>query len=454
MYNNIREEELKNKVAADWFPKFDCTQIVGNIDFCVSLPIKQPSLLGTTLMWAEAKQRPADIFRMFAQLLITVKKEAKDKFPPKFAGCFDNEKIAFVEYHYALPVFHLNDFDWTQTPSDVNEKSIETVKNTIDGTKIFTFYFDKDKTELQNFIRENFVFDEHTNLLSTHIDRNNFIFVYQKWRDRVLPAIEANWDLLKKNYSIYDRDFFLAELNIDDKGTANITDDRTVENDFYISFDANARKQYRILRKDAMGLDLAYEFGLRAGGLEKYADFWKRYKRPPQKEYWDYIVSRLDLLVPQDVRERKGAFFTPPQWVELSQKYIADVLKVSWQDEYYVWDCAAGTGNLLDGLSNKYNIWASTIDQQDVDTMKSNARKIGDLLENHIFQFDFLNDDFSKLPQGLQNIINDPQKRRKLVVYINPPYVEVATIRTRTNTGENKNNIEQSATHKKYSKEV
>jgi hypothetical protein len=29
------------------------------------------------------------------------------------------------------------------------------------------------------------------------------------------------------------------------------------------------------------------------------------------------------------------------------------------------------------------------------------------LLENHVFQFDFLNDDFSKLPQGLQDIINN-----------------------------------------------
>jgi hypothetical protein len=35
-----------------------------------------------------------------------------------------------------------------------------------------------------------------------------------------------------------------------------------------------------------------------------------------------------------------------------------------------------------------------------------------------------LNDDFSKLPQGLQDIINDPKMRKKLIIYINPPYVE------------------------------
>ena len=30
---SLREEELKNKVAADWFGSFDCTRIIGNIDF-------------------------------------------------------------------------------------------------------------------------------------------------------------------------------------------------------------------------------------------------------------------------------------------------------------------------------------------------------------------------------------------------------------------------------------
>ena len=37
-YFNIREEELKNKVAQDYFGVFDCTRIIGNIDFCVTLP--------------------------------------------------------------------------------------------------------------------------------------------------------------------------------------------------------------------------------------------------------------------------------------------------------------------------------------------------------------------------------------------------------------------------------
>ena len=45
-YKNIREEELKNKVGADWFADFDTTEILGNIDFTV-FP-KQDNIFGRT----------------------------------------------------------------------------------------------------------------------------------------------------------------------------------------------------------------------------------------------------------------------------------------------------------------------------------------------------------------------------------------------------------------------
>jgi len=151
-------------------------------------------------------------------------------------------------------------------------------------------------------------------------------------------------------------------------------------------------------------------------------------------------------------RERKGAFFTPQIWVELSQKYLTDVLGEDWQDEYYVWDCAAGTGNLLAGMTNKYNVWASTLDTQDVEVMKDRIRNGANLLSDHVFQFDFLNDDFSKLPKPLQDIINDPQKRKKLVVYINPPYAEASNKKTLQAGIQGNRGVEQNNTNKKYAK--
>jgi hypothetical protein len=145
-------------------------------------------------------------------------------------------------------------------------------------------------------------------------------------------------------------------------------------------------------------------------------------------------------------REIKGAFYTPQIWVELSQKYLADTLGEDWQEEYYIWDCAAGTGNLLAGLTNKYNIWASTLDRQDVDVMKDRIKNGANLLESHVFQFDFLNDEFSKLPTELQKIINNPEERKKLVIYINPPYVESNGMISKT-----RSNVQITRTHAKYS---
>ena len=278
------EEQLKNEIAVKYFKKFVCTDIIKRIDFSVKNDIETTD---NYLLWAEAKQQPTDIYRMLAQLLITIKADAYNRVPPKFLGCFDNEKIAFIEYHDVLPIYQLNDFNWTQTPSAVDDKTTDTVRATLPAEHIFSFNFETDAAELRNFIKENFSLDAGSNLLSTLIDKNNFIFVYQKWRGLVLPYIDADWEKLKHNYAVYDRDFFLAELNIDDNGTTEVSDDRTVNQNFYITFDANAAKPYQLIRKDGFGMDATYNFGFKNNGLTHYTNFWKRYKRPPQNEYWD-----------------------------------------------------------------------------------------------------------------------------------------------------------------------
>ncbi len=440
----IREEELKNRVATLYFGKYNCDRIVGNIDFCVLPRRRDPRQMtfipDAPIFWAEAKNHPMDIYRMLAQLILTIRGEQKsDVEPPRFVGCFDNEKIAFVEYHYILPVFNLNDFNWTQTPSAVDDKTVETVRGVVPADKIVVFRFGADDAEIKSFIARNFTSGDSP-ALATPIDRNNFTFIYQKWRAAVMPHVDAPWDVLKKKYALYDRDFFLAEMNVDDKNTPEVSDDRPAE-DFYITFDINAKKPYCIHRKNEDEFDISMSFGFKPGGLEAYSTFWRRYKRPPKREYWDFIVSRLDLLVPQDVRERKGSFFTPAIWVEKSQQYIAAVLGENWQDEYYVWDCAGGTGNLEVGLTNKYRVWVSTLDQQDVDVMLERARNGASLLESHVFQFDFLNDSFDKLPEDLRDVIADSEKRKRLIVYINPPYAEHSNRKVIVGTGENRTNV-------------
>ena len=421
-YKNIREEELKNKVGADWFKQFDTTGIIGNIDFTV-FP-QQDSLFGRTpLLWAEAKTGNFDIPSMFVQLILTIgKARTFDKtMPPAFLGAFDFKKMAFVPYLNVQDIFYLNDFNWNVTPSNHETKEFKLIKERIEETlkrNTYVYEFVKDEKELITFIKNNVA--KATTVSKIKIDKNNFIPIYLRWLEIVKPNIDVNWDDLKKA-NIFDNDFYLADLFVDDRDTQNIEDDITIRDSLFVVFQ---NQGYKIAKED---LKQMFDATINLKNKETYLQFWKRYKRPPIKEYQDYIIERRDLLVQQDIRERKGAFFTPRKWVELSQKYITDYLGENWQDDYYIWDCAAGTGNLLAGLTNKYHIYASTLDQADINVMHERIEHGANLLKNHVFQFDFLNDDFTKLPQSLQDIINDEEKRKKLVVYINPPYAETGS---------------------------
>jgi hypothetical protein len=439
-YKNIREEELKNKVGAEWFKSFDTTVILGNVDFTV-FP-KQDNIFGRTpLLWAEAKIGDFDVPTMFVQLILTIgKARTFDKtLPPAFLGTFDFKKIAFVPYISVQDIFYINDFNWNVAPSNHETKEFKLIKDRIEETlkeNTYVYDYQLDEKDLKTFIANNIA--KATEASKIKIDKNNFIPIYLRWLDIVKPVIDVNWDDLKKA-SILNSDFYLADLFVDDKDTNNIEDDSTIKDNLFVIFQD---KGYKIEKENIKQM---FDATIPIRNKETYLQFWKRYKRPPIKEFRNYIIERRDLLVPQDIRERKGAFFTPRQWVELSQKYLCDLLGENWQEEYNIWDCAAGTGNLLAGLTNKYNIWASTLDQADLKVIHDRIEQGATLLENHVFQFDFLNDDFSKLPQGLQEILNDEKKRKKLIIFINPPYAEVSSKAEKGKVGVNLSKI-----HTKY----
>ena len=431
----IPEEELKNRVARDVFGAFDCARIFGKVDFCVSPHVEGPTLWETeSLLWAEAKKGVrADFAPLFAQLVLTVGGERtfEKHIPPPFLGAFDCEKIAFLPWHAALDLFFRSDVDWTATPSKTDSPAFQHVLSLLRpilAEHLVSFAFGD--PDLPKFVRKNlFVGNDRTNRLQ--VTRNNFPFVYQKWVKAVKPSIAVNWEGARRQ-GIHDADFFLADLLSKDNATL-------------------MEKLFVVLRGDHYNLDRKLDAAgfidaKRAefsDGQKAHAQFWNQYRRPPRRAFWDFINERRDLLMPADIRERQGSFFTPQIWVEKAQEAIAAVLGEDWQDDHYVWDCAAGTGNLLAGLDPKakYRVWASTLQQADVDIMRERIRNGAALLESHVFRFDFLNDSFDALPDGLREIVSDPEKRRKLVVFINPPYAEAGDIRQRSGTGKNKTDV-------------
>lgn len=428
--HNIREEELKNHIAQDWFSAYDTTHILGDIDFSVAVPNDERSLSENEfLLWAEAKKGSKPIEESFAQLILTIGKARtfESYLPPKFIGAFDSERIVFIPYSEIQEVFYINDFNWNVTPSDHSSKEFQRVLKLVEdvfGNSMFSFDFESDEKELARFIKSNFIIGKKK-ISRIRISKNNFVVIYQKWLKTVKPTIDVNWDEAKKQ-GVLDSDFYLADiLSIKNK---------TIQDKLHVIL----RETYYELGRNrtAMGVFNSSKAKF-IDDQEAHTQFWNCYDRPPKEDYWDYIIKRRDLLVPQDVRERKGSYFTPQKWVEVSQKYLEDELGEDWQDEYYIWDCAAGTGNLLNGLLDKYKIWASTLDKADVDVMRERIKNGANLLPAHVFQFDFLNDSFDKLPSGLREIIADEEKRKKLVIYINPPYKEHADAKQLKSTGKN-----------------
>ena len=305
-YKNIREEEMKNKIARDYFANFDCTKILGDVDFCVTLPLqdglKQESLFeAESLLWAEAKKgNKNDIYESFVQLILTIgKARTFDKhIPPLFLGAFDAEKIAFIPYNDIHDIFYQNDFNWNVTPSNHETKEFKQVYKKVTKTiekESSLFAFNEDDQELRDFIKTNFVIGK-INFSKIRIDKNNFTLIYLKWLVTVKPTINVNWDIAKK-HGIIDGDFYLADVLS--------RENETLKDKLYVLLKID---HYEMDRKiDDMGM-FSTKNSQFTDGQKSHTIFWNKYERPPNEDYWDYLVERRDLLVPQDVREGKEVF--------------------------------------------------------------------------------------------------------------------------------------------------
>jgi len=126
----------------------------------------------------------------------------------------------------------------------------------------------------------------------------------------VKPTIAVNWELVKKA-GILDGSFYLADLLS--------RENKTLKEKLYVLLRSN---HYELDRKlDTTGFFSSKQAHF-TDGQKAHHRFWAINERPPLEEYWDYIIERYDLLAPQDIRERKGSFYTPRIWVELGKNGI------------------------------------------------------------------------------------------------------------------------------------
>ncbi|WP_164865849.1 hypothetical protein [Helicobacter pylori] len=442
-FSNLNEEPLKSQIKAEFFKDKKFLYSGDKIDFMLSYKHSNATL---PILWGEAKRGDFDdLDKAFTQLLLTIgKHRLYTHHTPPYLCAFNAFKIEFIAFNDTITsFFYKSDIDFSITPSNHNTEGF---KHALEAFKTMckphksVFDFKTQSQECKEFIK-NYLNSSHL-LSKIQIDKNNFFTIYQKWLEIVKPTIDINWEVAKTK-DILDADYYLADLLSDG--------DKTIIEKLHTILRSSHYKLNRGVNE--LGKMDFMEVGF-TDSQQAHQEFWSVYERPPKREFQASILERRDLLVPSDVRERKGAFFTPKIWVEKSQEYLAKALGQDYQEDCIIWDCAGGTGNLLRGLLNKANLYLSTLDHNDVAIVKDLAAKnYLKLLENHVFQFDFLNDDFysEKVPKSLQEILKDKEKRKRLIIYINPPYAEAGNKAKMSGTGEHKAKVARNnKTHETY----
>ncbi|WP_053830020.1 hypothetical protein, partial [Helicobacter heilmannii] len=436
------EEPLKNALREAYFKGFLCTG--DKIDFQISLPTKdlfdkEP----TPLLWAEAKAGTYDLNKALTQLILTILKHKYESLPP-FLAAFNGISFAAIESEKLEALLNnLRSNSYAVAPSNHNSqefKEVQELLNPLLNAHLITFHYEQHQCELKNFIKS---LGTDTKTLQTQITRDNFKKIFDKWLICVQPSINLDWEQASK-VNILEADFYLADLLA--KHNHTILELSTLLMGDHYEFNQKVNPLTKALNFDKTGFN---------DHQEAHREFWRAYKRPPAEEYHHKITNRRDMLIGK--REYRGAFYTPRMWADKSKEYLARLLGEDFQDNYFIWDLCAGTGNLLVGLSNPYKVYASTIDPSDVKIMQAKSKAPQEDFHiplDHIFRFDFLENPFSQLPPSLQEILKDPAQLSKLIIYINPPYAEAGNKSQMSGTGKNKDEVALSKMAKTYAKEL
>lgn len=368
--------------------------------------------ISTDEIWFEAKDKgTTSTYKMFTQLLFYVQKtlDKGDRIPPLLA-VIDTEKAAIMETEHALPLLKRKTIRWGKRPSDVSQEALEEISAFI-GTYLVSFRIESHEKEFIETVKAAI---NSGKIIRSQITPDNLKQVFDKWVDMIGREIV---DVDEEKYAL----LFFADIMSD--GVVSTHDDLPA-------------KLIHVNNRPAFFVDgKMYELGNKEG----YRQFWAIYHRPPDAAYRNYLLERRDSLIALDERSFKGAYYTPLHVVDKAYDKLSDVLGRNWQRDYVVWDMCCGVGNLEVKHSNHRNIYMSTLDQVDIDTMKATKTCVAATR----FQYDYLNDDIDefgqidygitgKMPAGLRQAIADG---KKILILINPPYAEATNSDNVTSKG-------------------
>ena len=381
----------------------------------------------TEEIWFEAKHKPTDVYTMFTQLLYYVchayheGKNMKSLFLPPLLCVIDNEKAALMSTASITPVFGDKKIAWGKSASQVSRELIAQVSPYINDHFI-VYRMAEDEAAFLQAVRDSI---KNGGIVRTQITPNNLKPVFDRWVELIgaelgdLPN-PADYALL-----------FYADIMHD--GNKPVIDNGL---DTCLIPNYNGKPAFSLRGRI---LELASEKG--------YREFWNIYHRPPAAEHRNYLLERRDQLIPLDERQFKGAYYTPLKVVEKAYELLSETLGRNWQKNYIVWDMCCGVGNLETKHGNLRNVFMSTLDTADINVMQTGGQFPGATR----FQYDYLNDDIAedgtidytltgKMPPELRAHIQAActDKKKKILVLINPPYAEATSADTVSGKGKNK----------------
>ena len=151
------------------------------------------------------------------------------------------------------------------------------------------------------------------------------------------------------------------------------------------------------------------QIAIKGDGFKSFFSYFNRNYTPQEKNKFAEISDRL---IEDTNRRNKGEFYTPTLFVDYAHKMIAEQFGEDWKEKYVVWDNCSGTKNLTRDYYFK-ELYCSTLENAELAISDRYNR------EGVSFQFDFLNDSFDKLPQGLKSAL---EENKPIIFFLNPPY--------------------------------
>ena len=304
-------------------------------------------------------------------------------------------------------VMYNNDINWTaEKASTPTQDAIDRINDRIKGK--ITIYKNEEIKEFYRLLKQN----KDT---SIDITESNFNVVYSQWKNEITfkEQIKDEQDLINL--------FFVDILN-----GANYK--KQVETDFGIVEQDLIREGTHLSNYSIMYVNGVID-GIKYSGVvssnyytiadgESYNLFWRKYKRPPEKEEFLKILEHSAMLYTEKYRKDTGGEYTPSCFVEVQNKILAQHYDLN---EFIVCDPCAGVGNLENqfGKDFKQYCYLSTLEKMDVDICQIKG------FENAV-QYDYLKDQAQPKwrYKGTWLDINEIAKRegRKLMIIMNPPY--------------------------------